>query len=81
MGAAGAFAPVNFKHWVHAPALKRVVELESDTKVRKAFVYSKKLQKLMLITCIPVHFISLGTYRGDFDTYSHGEQKNCFPVL
>ena len=26
-GAAGAFAPVNFKQRVHAPVLKRVVEL------------------------------------------------------
>ena len=49
-GAAGAFAPVNFRQRVHAPVLKKVVELLSNTKVRKSLILNTKLQKLRLIT-------------------------------
>ena len=52
-GAAGAFAPVDFKQWVHAPVLKRVAEFLNVTKVRKSQIESAKLEKLMLI----IHFL------------------------
>ena len=52
-GAAGAFAPVDFKQWVHAPVLKRGAECLNVTKVRKSQVEIAKLEKLMLI----IHFL------------------------
>ena len=52
-GAAGAFAPVDFKQWVHAPVLKWVAEFLNVTKVRKSQIESAKLEKLMLI----IHFL------------------------
>ena len=47
-GAAGAFAPFNFKQGVHAPVLKRLIKLLSITKLRKSLDQSAKLPKLML---------------------------------
>ena len=47
-GAAGAFAPVNFKQGVHVPVFKRLFELFSITMLRKSLDQSAKLPKLML---------------------------------
>ena len=52
-GAAGSFAPIDFKHWEYSPVLKRVAEFLNVTKVRKSQIESAKLEKLMLI----IHFL------------------------
>ena len=43
MGAAGVFAPINSKQWMHAPVFKRVEEFLSDTMIEKGLIQKAKV--------------------------------------
>ena len=53
-GAAGAFAPFNFRQWVHAPVLKRLFELLDITNAKKKSGSKSKTAK---IDAMSTHFI------------------------